>query len=895
MSSLQTRPSRLASQQAIEKTQVILSQDDVNLEEIVEVTEVDVEKNHKKKTKNEKLKLKSTNIIPIVTQNSKMYDLNYFKQFNKQLEYCDRELFRIHDPIKNKNDHGSKDHGLVYIEFNAGLFQAMKTNMMSLAKEQNIVLTTDPKIELYGNAEERMLLDLKVTIKDQDHFIKMKVYNTTCGMDFQALKHNTDKKFDHLDGLTVGEYFTQTIVVDIAKTISKKVDIEKLNNHIKKLAIEGRDAAKTVKKCSKFDCTKDTPKGATISCIYCESLTHKSCVNNPGLAVENYRCEVCLIGGVKTIKSVELQDTESILKLSTISTIETVENNSCILCGKAFETENNLQTHKSQQHSPQCNICYEIFATENALKIHTETMHEVRKRLRGDTSLIEGRCDCGDVNEQNIALKIEIQAKKEEIEGMKLELDVAKNDVIEQNKKVQCLEEKAKKESELITQLKDTIENKQKDLDIKVAESENLKHEIELLKSKLNNKEPEEESQRLRLIIQDREKTIKKVSEEHKKELAELERSKVNAEENLNSAIQQNTKIKEKESTMYEIMEGLRKLLDLKDKGDTDKTHKRDHESEVEVVNDGAIGGAIPKIGSYKCDQCRFIATNMNILNKHTRQEHISTLYPCVTCDFQAKSMYELKIHKTEHDNTNPTTQLQCGNCNFVARTEKDLSIHKITHVTQASFNCELCNFSAESQSSLYVHEKQIHNKSKYQCNLCTNYFTKPESLKEHKSKKHNIDVYPCNECGIKTKNLDALDVHIEQCHGQLKRNKDIDIRDLSGREPCDPFHPRHTSQCCDRRSKNRTNHISASDERRSRGQCRYWSQGRCHKENSCRFAHIQLCKYQDQCRYYETCVYLHFSEQKPFLDTGVRKSFVFREEEFPQLQRTNHFRKRNL
>ena len=98
MSSLQTRPSRLASQQAIEKTQVILSQDeynDVNLEEIVEVTEVDVEKNHKKKTRNEKLKLKSTNIIPIVTQNSKMYDLNYFKQFNKQLEYCDRELFRI--------------------------------------------------------------------------------------------------------------------------------------------------------------------------------------------------------------------------------------------------------------------------------------------------------------------------------------------------------------------------------------------------------------------------------------------------------------------------------------------------------------------------------------------------------------------------------------------------------------------------------------------------------------------------------------------------------------------------------------------------------------------------------------------------------------------------------
>ena len=103
------------------------------MEEIMETTEVDIEKNQKKKTKIEKLKLRSTNIIPIVTQNSKMYNLNYFKQFNKQLEYCERDLYRIHDPVKNRNDHGSKDHGLVYIEFNAGLFQAMKTNMMSLA------------------------------------------------------------------------------------------------------------------------------------------------------------------------------------------------------------------------------------------------------------------------------------------------------------------------------------------------------------------------------------------------------------------------------------------------------------------------------------------------------------------------------------------------------------------------------------------------------------------------------------------------------------------------------------------------------------------------------------------------------------------------------------------
>ena len=73
MSVIQIRPFRLASQQAMEKTQVILNQDDIEEVELEET--VDVEKNMtKKKTRTEAKasgKLKSTNIVPIVTQNSK--------------------------------------------------------------------------------------------------------------------------------------------------------------------------------------------------------------------------------------------------------------------------------------------------------------------------------------------------------------------------------------------------------------------------------------------------------------------------------------------------------------------------------------------------------------------------------------------------------------------------------------------------------------------------------------------------------------------------------------------------------------------------------------------------------------------------------------------------------
>ena len=840
MSLIQTRPSRLASQQSMEKTLVILNEKDVSDVDMVEV--VDTEK-CKKKNKNEVKtsgKLKSTNIVPIVTQKSRKYDLNYFKQFNRRLEHCERDLFRIHDPIKNKNDHGSKDHGLVYIEFNAGLFQAMKSNMMKIAKDYNISLAADPKIELYGNAEERMLLDLKVMIKGQEHFVKMKVYNTTCGMDFQALKHDIDKRFDHLDGRTVGEFFTQKIIVEIANTLCNKVDIKKLNDYIKKLALVGKDGVKAVKKCSKFDCTKETSKGETITCIYCESLTHKSCINNSTLDVLKYRCESCLINNISTVQSTELLENENILRLSLID-----------------ETQLQFQYH--------CNVCKDIFTDENALRMHMETKHEARKRSRGDTSLVEGRCDCDDVSKENERLNNDLRTEKERKEAIELQLEAAKKDLNEKNEEVRNLGGKMKIDAQTnldeIKALKESIKSMKEDIDIKAVEITKLIAENESLRKVsegTNNLDSSEEVQRLRSIVQDREKAIKKANEEFKKEIAEQKRAKQNAEENLNSAIQENTKIKEKETTLYEIMEGLRKLLDLQDKESTGKTtggSSAQEKPDIELI-DGAVGGAIPKAKLINCEQCKFSATNMSVLNKHVRQEHLFTTFPCVTCNFQTKTINDLRHHqRIEHP-------------------------HGIT--SNSKIICEFCDFVSDKQSTMFTHERNIHQKNKYQCNLCTHYFTNPEKLKEHKTSKHNVDVYPCNECGYKAKSIGDLDMHIEHHHENKKQDKDVDIRDLSSRTPCNPQHPSHSSECCDRAYFKQ----SGAEEQRSRGQCRYWVQGRCYRGDSCRFAHIKLCKYQDQCLNYKYCGFLHFSEQKPFLESRMKKRFVFREEDFPRLER---------
>ena len=87
--------------------------------------------------------------------------------------------------------------------------------------------------------------------------------------------------------------------------------------------------------------------------------------------------------------------------------------------------------------------------------------------------------------------------------------------------------------------------------------------------------------------------------------------------------------------------------------------------------------------------------------------------------------------------------------------------------------------------------------------------------MEEHKANKHDIGLYSCDHCGHKAKSFGELDTHIGIQHIQTKKNKNVDMRDLSDRVPCDPYHPSHTSECCDRGYYQQP----TKDEKRSRGQ----------------------------------------------------------------------------
>ena len=172
----------------------------------------------------------------------------------------------------------------------------------------------------------------------------------------------------------------------------------------------------------------------------------------------------------------------------------------------------------------------------------------------------------------------------------------------------------------------------------------------------------------------------------------------------------------------------------------------------------------------------------------------------------------------------------------------------------------------------LLVHEEQVHKISKFSCHDCKTVFQSLRRLNEHRQHKHSeTNVYTCDRCGCKCTTLEELDKHIQTSHSNHSR-KNIDIRDVRNKEPCNPADPRHSTRCCDR--KPRTGYESKSfteTEKERNGPCRQWNNGHCSFSESCKFAHLEICRFQEICFYGPSeCRFFHFrskEQEKSFLE----------------------------
>ena len=242
---------------------------------------------------------------PTVQNKGKDMELNF-----KKLEFCDRESFNIHDKENNVNDKnvkGSANKSCVYMDLNAGIFEAAKMNLVRvLEKELHIYLVKKPKVETYGTSEavERILLDMKMTVNDKEHEVKIRVYNTLCSLDVTGKGAATiaAKKHEHLENNTVAGYFIEKVMPKVVQYLRNNFDIPKLNEYCRKLALIGVDETKDT--C--FYCEKENRDKNILKCTGCKSILHLKCAGKTGISnqsleeinkkPETFTCNPCMSG-----------------------------------------------------------------------------------------------------------------------------------------------------------------------------------------------------------------------------------------------------------------------------------------------------------------------------------------------------------------------------------------------------------------------------------------------------------------------------------------------------------------------------------------------------------------------------------------------------------------------
>ena len=264
-------------------------------------------------------------------------DLNLSKQYKRLIDSCERDIFKIHEKepgCTNKNIKGTSiDKRMLYVEFNAGMFEAIKKNFVRVLKEHfETTISEKPKVETFGEmkAEERILLDLTMSVKKKQYDLKVIIFNTKCSLNVIAKGNTPQKKMRTLEDFTAGEYFARVIMPRVVEYLSAQLDISAMNDLCRKQALMGQKLAKS-NIC--IHCEKENKDNNFFKCKTCENVLHvKMCAlkyigkDSFDVAKEdhkNYICDKCSYGSddYKKIDNFE-KDIERLTVLH-VSEIET--------------------------------------------------------------------------------------------------------------------------------------------------------------------------------------------------------------------------------------------------------------------------------------------------------------------------------------------------------------------------------------------------------------------------------------------------------------------------------------------------------------------------------------------------------------------------------------------
>lgn len=179
---------------------------------------------------------------------------------------------------------------------------------------------------------------------------------------------------------------------------------------------------------------------------------------------------------------------------------------------------------------------------------------------------------------------------------------------------------------------------------------------------------------------------------------------------------------------------------------------------------------------SHHCQQCRYAAKDRQQLINHYAEEHESTTLPggeadegplrCPFCSFSCRHQLVYDHHVKGHG---ATRVYKCADCEYSTRNKQKITWHSRIHTGEKPYKCHLCTYACADPSRLKYHMRIHKDEKNYLCPECGYKCKWVNQLKYHMTKHTGLKPYQCEECDYCTNRADALRVHRETRHRDVR------------------------------------------------------------------------------------------------------------------------------
>ena len=765
-----------------------------------------------------------------VTHNALDKDLNMVKQYKTRYDGCMKELIKI----DMNNGSVNKDKQIyVKLEFQTGMFEAMKKNMVKIMIEKfqvKFVEGKDPKLETYGRsmAEERYSLDLKFIENDKQYTVQVTIFNTNCTMGVKSVGNTAH---EIIKDQTVAEYFVKMVIFEVSEVIKTKVNVTKINEQCRKLAMLGMEMQNKPQNLC-YGCTKDILENENFRCKYCKRKMHYKCAENmfdkEDIAQaltqkESFSCSDCLaelspkvveedetpakmievtrsIGHLAIIENLEPTtrvDIENDLELEEASEecqTDTINTRPGTSSENLYQDKPVIDLTKDNHRSPpgdccvwnSCKTCDKLKSEKVVLEnTYFNEIKSMENRLDIAINEVKAACDAKASLEKEIDGHVKtLVEKNEEIERMKVETINLKNAQAENN--IDSVKNELASVKLDNVELKKQVEESAKNLSDKEETIEKMKtdhlRELNELKS-IQTDNNDLNLKRLKKMYADLKKEKLKSEENYKRETEDLKKQKALAQTELLIACKENRNKDEERMTILRIFDGMQEVLG---------------KMNSMTMNASTADRAV----EYNCDKCTYKSTDNDRLKNHKSEQHRETTvnyYACTICDTKCTNLNSLNDIKKTH-----MKKHRCGHCLFTANSKDELDEHTSRRHSK-QYECDLCDFVTHIKADIGEHEKKDHNIKKtrksFNCETCANVYRSETDLNKHTEEVHTP-----------------------------------------------------------KRARIGSRQKFTYEERKRNGFCRFWNHTECLYGEECKFVHEEApyCRFKDQCRTNPRCQFFH-------------------------------------